>query len=136
MLFFSRGDVKLRRLLNEPELAAIAARHGFQRFEAVSGNHPEQVRRFGNADVIVAVHGAGLANLLFARPATTVIELFPANFVKSTYLWLSNRLGLRHIPVVGGPGNYDQDFRVDPALFSARLDEVMSSIARHASTAA
>jgi hypothetical protein len=132
LMFFSRGGVKLRRMLNEPELETIAARLGFQRFEAVSGNHPEQVLRFGNADVIVAVHGAGLANLLFARPGTAVIELFPADFVKSTYLWLSNRLGLRHHCVVGSPGNYDQDFHVDPCLFAARLDEVMASAARHA----
>jgi capsular polysaccharide biosynthesis protein len=130
LMFFSRGSVKLRRLLNEAELEAMAARHGFQRFEAVSANHPEQVQRFGNADVIVAVHGAGLANLLFARPGTIVVELFPEDFVKSTYLWLSNRLGLRHIPVVGSRGSYDQDFRVDPAVFSARLDEAMALTAR------
>lgn len=136
LLFFSRGDAKLRRLLNEAELEAIAARHGFQRFVAASGDHAEQVRRFGNADVIVAVHGAGLANLLFARPGTAVIELFPEDFVKSTYLWLCNRLGLRHTPVIGSRGNYNQDFRVDPALFSARLDAAMASPRRHASTAA
>jgi hypothetical protein len=135
-MFFSRGPVKLRRLLNEPELEAIAARRGLQRFEATSSDHAEQVRRFGNADVIVAVHGAGLANLLFARPGTVVIELFPEDFVKSTYLWLCNRLGLRHYPVIGSRGNYDQDFRVDPAAFAGMLEQTLASNAPPAYTAA
>jgi Glycosyltransferase 61 len=136
LMVFSRGDAKLRRLLNEAELQAIAARHGFRPFEAVTGNHPEQVRRFGDADVIVAVHGAGLANLLFARPGATVIELFPEDFVKSTYLWLCNRLGLRHIAVTGSRGSYDQDFQVEPSLFAASIEEAMSALVRPASAAA
>ncbi len=135
LMLFSRGNARLRRLLNEADLQALAERRGFRRFEAASGNHPEQVARFGNADVIVAVHGAGLANLLFARPGTVVVELFPQDFVKSTYLWLCNRLGLRHLPVIGAPGTYNQDFRVAPALFSAALEDALAA-AGHASRAA
>jgi capsular polysaccharide biosynthesis protein len=86
--------------------------------------------------VIIAVHGAGLANLLFARPGATVVELFPEDFVKSTYLWLCNRLGLRHIAVTGSRGSYDQDFRVDPSLFAASIQEAMSAPFRPASAAA
>ena len=128
LLFVSRGRTPLRRLMNEAELEAIAAHRGFRRFEAMATDHREQVRRFGNADVIVAVHGAGLANLLFARPGAVVIEMFPGNFIKSTYLWLSSRLNLRHYPLIGSYGNYDQDFQVDPALFSAKLDEALASL--------
>jgi Glycosyltransferase 61 len=136
LLFFSRGEARKRRLLNEPELAAIAGALGFQRFEAVAGNHAEQVRRFGNADAIVAVHGAGLTNLLFARPGTAVIELFPENCVKSTYLWLSNRMQLRHYPLLGSAGDYHQGFRVDPGRFAARLDAVLGQAAQRRPTAA
>jgi hypothetical protein len=126
LLFFSRGAARKRRLRNEAELEAIAAARGFARFEAVAANHPEQVRRFANADVIVGVHGAGLTNLLFARPASAVIELFPSNCMKSTYLWLSNRVNLRHYPLLGTPGDGQQTFDVAPDLFAAKLDEVLA----------
>ena len=112
---------------NEPELEAIAESRGFKRFEAHPTNHAEQVSVFCNADVIVAVHGAGLANLIFARPGTTVIEIFPENFVKSTFLWLAMRLGLKYRSLIGKQGDYDQTFTLDSCQFTAVLDEALNS---------
>ncbi|WP_170937362.1 MULTISPECIES: glycosyltransferase family 61 protein [Rhodomicrobium] len=126
-MFFSRGDAKQRRLLNEAELEAVAAAKGFARFEAHAGNHREQVRAFGDSDMIVAVHGAGLTNLLFARPGTTVIEIFPENCVKSTYLWLALKLGLDYRAVLGKPGDYHQAFRLPPGKFAAALEDASRS---------
>lgn len=123
-LFFSRGKAKLRRLTNEADLEKVASARGFTRFEAQSSNHREQVRQFANADVIVAVHGAGLTNLLFARPGTAVLEIFPNNFVKSTYLWLAARLGLEYRALIAGEGDYDQTFTVNRHAFEAALDGI------------
>lgn len=136
LMFFTRGNAKQRQLLNAAPLEAIAASRGFARFTAVSSNHADQVQRFGNADVIVAVHGAGLTNLLFARPGTTVIELFPENCVKSTYLWLSNRLNIRHHALLGSSGDYHQAFHVDPDRFAARLDKILALSPQHAFSSA
>jgi hypothetical protein len=135
LLFLSRGAARKRRLTNEAELEAIATSRGFERFEAVPGNHAEQVRRFADADVIVGVHGAGLTNLLFARPGSSVIELFPANCMKSTYLWLSNRLNHPHYPLIGTSGDGQQAFAVDPDAFAARVDEVLAQRAQSRLTA-
>jgi hypothetical protein len=124
-MFLSRGNAKLRRLLNEDALTEIAATEGFARFQAHSGNHAEQVRAFGEADVIVAVHGAGLTNLLFARPGATIVEIFPEDCVKSTYLWLARRLGLNYLPLTGGPGNYKQAFTLAPQIFQSGLEKAL-----------
>jgi hypothetical protein len=126
-LFLSRGDAKLRRILNEGELEAIAAGHGFERFVAHADNHEEQVRRFSEADVIVAAHGAGLTNLLFARPGATVLEIFPEDFVKSTYLWLALRKGLNYRALVGEIGDYRQAFHVPSDKFAASLADAMAA---------
>jgi len=123
-IFFSRGGTAIRRLDNEAALFAIAERRGFERFVATSDNHAEQVRVFSEAEAVVGVHGAGLANLLFAPAGARVLELFPANFTKSTYLWLSRRLGLDYGWLVGTAGNYDQQFSVDETAFAAALDRL------------
>lgn len=70
----------------------------------------------------MGVHGAGLTNILFCRPGTLVVETFPANFVKSPYRRLAHRLGLNHVPVIAGPGNYDQRFFIDPQAVLAAID--------------
>ena len=136
LVFLSRGRTRTRRLINEDALVAIAERMGFRRFEAVAENHAEQVRRFSNADAIIAVHGAGLTNQLFCRPGTAVVELFPANCVKSTYLWLANRMKLQHHALLGSAGDYNQAFSIDPSLFEARLAEIMSRLPQNRSSAA
>jgi capsular polysaccharide biosynthesis protein len=121
LLYLSRAGSKLRSPLNEQGLEQALAERGAEIFTAADGNHPEQIARFRGADCIVSVHGAGLTNLVFARPGTRVIEIFPSNFVKSPYWRLARQLGLHYTPVIGGPGDYDQRFEVD---VSAVMDAV------------
>ena len=125
LLFVSQPLGKQRRLLNQSALEEIAAGRGFQSFEAHADNHEEQVRRFGEAEIIVAAHGAGLTNLLFARPGATVLELFPEDCVKSSYLWLATRMGLNYRALLGEPGHSKQAFSVAPQRFAAGLQDAL-----------
>ena len=127
LLFVSQCVAKQRRLLNHAELEEIAAARGFQAFEAHADNHEEQVRRFGEAEIIVAAHGAGLTNLIFARPGATVLELFPEDGVKSSYLWLATRMGLNYRALLGEPGHSKQGFRIAPQRFSAGLQDALAA---------
>lgn len=113
-LYLSRRGAKMREPLNAADLEGALAREGFEHFVATDANHPEQIARFRAAKEIVAVHGAGLTNLLFCQPGTRVIEIFPENFVKSPYWNIARQLGLIYRPVIAGPGDYDQRFLVDP----------------------
>lgn len=123
-LHLSRKGAKLRNPNNADDVDTLLSRHGFTPFVATDRNHPEQIARFRAARTIVAVHGAGLTNLVFCRPGTRVIEVFPENFVKSPYWWMCRQLGLTHVPVIGGPGDYDQNFHVDIAALSAALGQI------------
>ena len=122
-LYLSRAGARIRTPRNEEALAAALAGEGFETFTASDTNHPDQIARFRAADTVVAVHGAGLTNLLFCRPGTQVIEIFPGNFVKSPYWMLARRLGLGYRPVFGGPGDGQDRFDVDLAELAAALKE-------------
>ena len=127
LLFVSQSLAKRQRLSNQSELEEIAAERGFQSFEAHPDNHEEQVRRFGEAEIIVAAHGASLANLLFARPGATLLELFPEDCVKSSYLWLATRMGLNYRALLGEPGHSKQAFSIAPQRFAAGLQDAMGA---------
>lgn len=69
---------------HEPLLEGLRA----QGFEVVTFEHLqplEQVAAMQAADIVVAPHGAGLANMTYARPDTTVIEI--GNRQTQLYRW-------------------------------------------------
>ncbi len=94
-IFISRKDAHMRRVLNEDEVFALFEPLGFKRYDLSFLSVQQQMRLFHGADIVVASHGAGLANLLFARPGTRVIEFFQARG-DATYWYLSQMLGMKH----------------------------------------
>ena len=94
-IFISRKDAHARRVLNEDEVFGLFEPLGFKRYDLSSFSVQQQMQLFYGADIIVASHGAGLANLLFARPGTRVIEFFQARG-DATYWYLSQMLGMKH----------------------------------------
>ncbi|MEM9044268.1 MAG: glycosyltransferase family 61 protein [Pseudomonadota bacterium] len=126
LLYLSRGQSKLRQPTNLAQMEELLAGHGFQPFVATDANHPEQISRFASAEIVVSIHGAGLTNLLFARPGTKVVEVFPSNFVKSTFWWMAHELGMEHHPLIGGLGDYDQHFVAPLEELTAKLRQILS----------
>ncbi len=123
-LHVTRRNVKLREPINAGALESHLTQRGFHSLTATDKNHEEQIARFRAARTIVAVHGAGLTNLVFCRPGTRVIEIFPENFVKSPYWWIARQLDLEYHPVLGGPGDYHLRFDVDLDGVDAALSKI------------
>lgn len=59
----------------------------------------EQIALFSLADIVIAQHGAALANIVFCKPGTRVIEIAPLGFRTKCFPPLSNILKLDHILV-------------------------------------
>ncbi len=55
-----------------------------------------QIEVFQNADIIIAPHGAGLANLVWCSPGTKVIELFTNHVFNDCFARLSSSLSCLH----------------------------------------
>jgi hypothetical protein len=112
-IYVSRAGARVRNLKNEGDLWSALQAHSFERFVPLASNHPAQICGFHEAQTVIAVHGAALANLIFCRPGATVIELFAANQLRPLYLWLAHQLGLRYRAVVGGQNDLWQNFSVE-----------------------
>jgi hypothetical protein len=131
-LFVSRGNARIRRLVNEEELLRIAETRGFQPFIPQADNFAQQVAGFDQAEAAVSTHGAALTNLMWCRPGVHALELFPGNFVKSSYLWIADRMEGHHHALIGGHGDPLLGFRVEPDRFARAIDAMLESGARGA----
>ena len=99
-LFISREKAKRRRLTNEPELWDALEKRGFVKLRLEELTWSEQISAFRAAKVIVAPHGAGLANLVFCNSGTQVVELFHRSYVNGCYWQLAALKALDYCPVV------------------------------------
>lgn len=94
-LYVARSAEYGRGLANEDEIVPLLESLGFEYVLPERLPFAEQVRLFREAEVVVAPHGAGLANIVFCNPDTAIIELFPPD-MKYTYYKISQTVGLRY----------------------------------------
>lgn len=99
-LYISREKAKRRRVANDSELWTELASHGFVKLHLEELTWTQQITAFRAAKVLVAPHGAGLANLVFCRPGTKVIELFHRSYVSPLYWQIAALKKLDYHPIV------------------------------------
>lgn len=92
-LYVSRRDATVRRLVNEDEVAALLAGLGFEVVELSGLDFEAQAELFAQASAIAGVHGAGLANLVFAAPGARVFEIMPPLSGTFAYWVMAQGLG-------------------------------------------
>ena len=89
-LYITREKARRRRLHNEAELWRELEPRGFVKIVAEELPWPEQIIAFSQARVIVAPHGAGLANLVFCQPGARVVEFFNRAYVNPCFQHLAS----------------------------------------------
>ena len=94
-LFVSRAKAR-RSVAAEPAIMGLLAPLGFKAVCLEDYSVPEQAAMFRDAEVVVAFHGAGLTNLIFARPGTVVIEIFAPDFIVTNFWSICHDLDLRY----------------------------------------
>jgi len=111
-----------RHALTEEDVEALVAAHGFEIYDATDArSRPED---FDLAETVVGAHGAGLANVVFCRPGTNVLEIVPTDNAYPFYFSLAHAAGLEYsclfAPSVGqrhpdafGPSPYDFEVELD-----------------------
>lgn len=113
-LYVLRGAVRNRRLLNERALIGLLSSYGFRPTTMDGLSVQQQAAVFAGADVIVGVHGAALANLLFSSRGSSVVEIFPPGHVEVSHFATATHSDLNYYYLIGdGAPRSNQDFLVD-----------------------
>jgi glycosyl transferase family 61 len=133
-IFVTRGpSANNRTVTNEAEVLTRLVARGFVALDPGRMSVVEQIRAFAAAPVIVAPHGAALANIAFASPGSAVIELFPAGCLLPDFWRMAcgvPGLTYRYLSAPGGPRRPTRartivlDIDVDIDALERLLDEV------------
>lgn len=131
-IYLTRRPPTGRRLSNESALLPTLNRYGFTVVDAAQIPLREQIEIFGAARHVVAVHGAGVTNIIFRRPQEmSVLELHgsrhpgPGDMAR-----LCAELGYAHSSL-GGPQEGGSpaaaNFSVDEGEFERALKQMLAT---------
>ncbi|MFA0557971.1 MULTISPECIES: DUF563 domain-containing protein [unclassified Vibrio] len=77
-IYLQRENTKLRKLSNVLDLERLLYKKGFDFVDPGSLDFVDQYSLFSQAEVIVGASGAAFTNLLFMKPGSTAISLYPS----------------------------------------------------------
>lgn len=108
-VYLSRAKARYRKITNEEAVFQLLEKNGFETVYAEDLSWKEQLQLFHETRVLVANHGAGLTNVLFMQPRSTVLEIRknrygimddgqpePSKFY-NTYYHMAQALGLSYV---------------------------------------
>ncbi len=136
LLYVTREGALIRRVLNEAEVARELQARGFEVVTMDGRSLSEQAALTASARCVVGVHGAALANLVFARPGTKVLELVPRNTLNAMYCRLATAIDLDYDVLLGAepapPPRFsrfmmDADMIVNVGELVDRIDRLLAS---------
>lgn len=121
-IFLTRDKKRLRFIENFREIEDICIRNGFEIVDTDHLSIEKQISLFSEVEFVIAIHGAGLTNLLFRRDHCKVIELFPPpdlGYLPYHYIMLAKMQGFSYEALIGSAGKipYSGGFFVDPGKF-------------------
>jgi capsular polysaccharide biosynthesis protein len=95
-LYVSRKRAAVRRIINESEFENVLRDAGFTAVELESCSWTDQVAMFSGAEVVLAPHGAALANTVFCQPGALLAEINTRVGYRDYYLHLAAASGVRY----------------------------------------
>lgn len=92
-IYVSRRQAK-RSPPGEKELEKALASRGIRVISLEALDWVDQVELFSRADLVIGIHGAGLANTVFCRSGTRVVELLDENYPNNCFEILAEKCDL------------------------------------------
>lgn len=129
-IYITRGKARRRRISNEEVVFELLREKGFEKIVLEDLHLKDQVKLFQESRVVVASHGAGLANTIFMQKGQTVIELKSDNNRYWCYFSLARVFGLKYYYSLnkGSSANHrDADITVDIERLKALVTKAMEN---------
>ncbi|MGB7315541.1 MAG: glycosyltransferase family 61 protein [Nodosilinea sp.] len=120
-----------RRLVNQAEVVDLVRQYDFEIISDTYRTVDEQIQLFRQATVIIAPHGAALANLVWCSPGTQVVEFLNGNYSPPFFCYLCRLLDLRYDCLVDYTKGHlshvmhkTDNVRVDIELLKKKMNQI------------
>jgi len=96
-IWLRRGSAARRPVFGEDEVLELLAPLGVQAVDCGRLPVAEQAALVAEAGLVISPHGGAMANLVFAAPSATVVELHHPDYRPPYYQWLVPARGFRYL---------------------------------------
>lgn len=76
-IYVTRDESDYRKIVNNDDITNSLRKKGYKVINPQLYEIEEQIETFANAEKIIAPHGSNLANIIFCKPGTEIIEIAP-----------------------------------------------------------
>lgn len=129
-LYVARGNAR-RAVTNEAALIERLTSLGFEILHPHEVSFSEQAQALSKADFVLASHGAGLANVVFCKPGTKIME-FGGHYITMHFRMLSEYSKLNYRAIAAGLDDSGQRLPISNAGpgrildFIADIEEIVA----------
>ena len=105
-IFLTRSRSTLRYIENQAQVEELVIAYGFEIVDAAALTYQEQITLFAQTELLIAVHGAGLTNMMYRYGGQMkVLELFsPMPYLPFHYIMLASMFNFQYNAFKGKPG--------------------------------
>jgi len=112
-LYISRKTAIRRKILNEDQVERLLKNFGFEIICLEDYNFEEQIQMFSHSEIVIGIHGAGLANMIFLPKDCFVLELQRRLTWSTCYFRLANSLDLNYYYLFCNHDSEEEGGRLD-----------------------
>lgn len=107
-IYISREKARFRKILNEQEVQSVMKKFNYEIIHYEDMCLQEQIEITSSAKFMVSLHGAGLTNVLFLPPNSSVLEFRRDKIYHNQCYWhLTGSLNHKYYYLFGKPDNED-----------------------------
>ncbi len=110
--FLLRSKETGRTLVNLEVVIKFLNDYGYIPVDSAGMPLNEQISLFRDAESVVAIHGAGLTNVMYCKKLKFLIELHPKDRIMPHYYRLSKLMGAGYSAILGSKRNRKSNFEI------------------------
>lgn len=124
-LFLTRSTSSLRYVENLSEIEILLRKHKFQLVDTSQISLDLQIELFGNCRHLIAIHGAGITNIIFrmGQPLSILELVHPSPYIPFHYILMAKLYGYDYDVMMGEKGQESRKggFKIDVTHFEMKI---------------